>query len=223
MAGEDIPRSILLLGHLGLTFLFLSLCAAGAGGWAAFLSSPARATFAAATLLLAAGWMLSPFNVSTGRREDARNRWVMLPGVAFPAVAAWLFARLDVRDRWVVDGDTIRWLGVAIYLVGGALRLWPIFVLGRRFSGLVAIQEGHTLVTDGPYRWIRNPSYLGGLVGVVGWALVFRSAVGLLLAVVLLWPTVARIDAEEALLASEFGAEYDAYRRRTWRLVPGMY
>jgi len=42
-----------------------------------------------------------------------------------------------------------------------ALRLWPVFILGRRFSGLVAIQPGHTLVTNGIYGVVRNPSYLG--------------------------------------------------------------
>jgi hypothetical protein len=45
----------------------------------------------------------------------------------------------------------MRWLGVGLFVAGGALRLWPVFVLGRRFSGLVAIQPGHTLVTRGVY------------------------------------------------------------------------
>ena len=49
-------------------------------------------------------------------------------------------------------------------MTGGALRLWPVFVLGHRFSGLVAIQRGHTLVTTGVYSVIRHPSYLGLLV-----------------------------------------------------------
>jgi Isoprenylcysteine carboxyl methyltransferase (ICMT) family len=52
-------------------------------------------------------------------------------------------------------GGSIRWLGVALFAAGGALRIWPVFVLGRRFSGLVAIQPGHTLVTRGIYGIIR--------------------------------------------------------------------
>jgi protein-S-isoprenylcysteine O-methyltransferase Ste14 len=44
-----------------------------------------------------------------------------------------------------------------------------------------------------------------------------------LLAVITLIPLVARIQAEEAMLSSQFGGEYDAYRRRTSRLVPGLY
>jgi protein-S-isoprenylcysteine O-methyltransferase Ste14 len=96
-------------------------------------------------------------------------------------------------------------------------------VLGRCFSGLVAIQPDHKLVTSGIYGVIRNPSYLGLLVTVIGWGLAFRSLVGVLITAVLLPPLVARINAEEALLSSQFGAEFEVYRARTSRLIPGLY
>jgi len=224
MAGEEVPRWVLAPVLIALTLLCLSLSAPGWGGWVPLLSNPARATFVAASVAGTVIGLLSPLNVSTGKREDTGNRWILLPALLGPLLGFWLLAYLDRRDRWVVDGDTVRWIGVVLLLVGGVLRIWPIFVLGRRFSGLVAIQEGHTLVTDGPYRFIRNPSYLGAMLGVVGWALIFRSVPGVivmtLLGGLLL---VARIDAEEALLASEFGERYEAYRRRTWRLVPWLY
>jgi len=98
-----------------------------------------------------------------------------------------------------------------------------VFVLGRRFSGLVAIQPGHELVTDGIYAVIRHPSYLGLLVNALGWALAFRSIVGVLLTASMLVPLVPRMRSEEALLRARFGAEYEAYRQRTWRLIPGLY
>ena len=104
-----------------------------------------------------------------------------------------------------------------------ALRLWPVFVLGRRFSGLVAIQPGHELVTSGVYRVIRHPSYLGLLVNPLGWALTFRSGVGVLPTAFLIPPLLARIHAEERLLKTQFGGDYDAYRSRTSRLIPGIY
>ena len=110
-----------------------------------------------------------------------------------------------------------------LLVAGSILRLWPVFVLGRRFSGLVAIQRDHKLVTTGIYRYVRNPSYLGLLVSSVGWALVFRATVGVLLATLQLKPLVARIRAEERLLTEHFGAEYESYRARTWRLLPGIY
>ena len=88
---------------------------------------------------------------------------------------------------------------------------------------MVAIQPGHTLVTTGIYRVIRHPSYLGLLINSLGWALVFRSGVGMLLTALLIPPLLARIRAEEALLRTQFGAEYEAYCTRTWRLIPGVY
>jgi protein-S-isoprenylcysteine O-methyltransferase Ste14 len=129
----------------------------------------------------------------------------------------------DRKGLWIIDGDAIRWLGVALFAAGGALRLWPVFVLGDRFSGLVAIQPGHRLVTSGVYGVIRHPSYLGLLISSLGWGLAFRSGIGVLLAALLVPPLLARINAEERLLKSQFGAEYEAYRARTSRLIPGLY
>ena len=138
-------------------------------------------------------------------------------------MAAYLPAYTDRKGFWTLDGDAIRWLGVVLFAAGGALRIWPVFVLGRRFSGLVAIQPGHTLVTSGVYGVIRHPSYLGLLVNSLGWALAFRSGVGVLLTALLIPPLLARIRAEETLLRTQFGGEYDAYCSRTSRLIPGIY
>ena len=117
----------------------------------------------------------------------------------------------------------MRWAGLVAMIAGSILRLVPVFILGRRFSGLVAIQQGHTLVTDGLYKTIRNPSYLGLIVSSLGWVLVFRSGAGIMLVALLMVPLVARMNAEEKLLHEHFGSEYDAYRARTWRLIPGIY
>jgi protein-S-isoprenylcysteine O-methyltransferase Ste14 len=138
-------------------------------------------------------------------------------------LAGYLPAYTDRKEFWTIDGDTVRWLGVVLFAAGGALRLWPVFVLGHRFSGLVAIQPGHKLVTSGVYRVIRHPSYLGLLVNALGWTLAFRSGVGVLLTALMLLPLLARIHAEERMLQTQFGREYDAYRSRTARLLPGIY
>ena len=136
---------------------------------------------------------------------------------------AFFPAYTDRLGLLVFDGNGVRWLGVVLFTAGGVLRLWPVFVLGPRFSGLVAIQQGHTLVTDGIYSRIRNPSYLGLVVNMLGWALTFRSGVGVLLTALAVPILIARINSEERLLREHFGAEYDGYCARTWRLVPGVY
>jgi protein-S-isoprenylcysteine O-methyltransferase Ste14 len=148
-------------------------------------------------------------NLRPGVREDRANRWVIGAFGLIGLLAAYLPACTDRKGVWVVDGDALRWVGVVLFAAGGALRIWPVFVLGRRFSGLVAIQPGHALVTSGVYQIIRHPSYLGLLVNSLGWALAFRSGVGILLTVLLIPPLIARIRAEERLLRTEFRGEYD--------------
>jgi len=205
------------------TALYAALTILGYGNFSGFFSEPAR-TATLVVLFAASGFALfTDAGIRTGVREDRANRWVLAAFGVLGIFSAYLPAYTDRRDFWVVGNSPIRWIGVVLFAGGTALRLYPAFVLGRRFSGLVAIQPGHTLVTDGVYGVVRNPSYLGLLIGSAGWALVFRSGVGLLLVLLMLVPLMARIRAEERLLRSEFGDEYIQYTGRTWRLVPGIY
>jgi len=142
---------------------------------------------------------------------------------ALGLIDAWLPAYTDRVDFLTFGGEGVRWLGFVLYLIGGVLRLAPVFVLGRRFSGLVAIQPGHQLVTTGLYGVIRHPSYLGLFIFVLGWGLSFRAGVGVMIAVLMLIVVLVRIKAEERLLAETFGSEYAAYRARSWRLLPYVY
>jgi protein-S-isoprenylcysteine O-methyltransferase Ste14 len=203
--------------------LYTGLAVWGHGGWSAFMAHPARAGAVVAMVVLSVAAMFTRGNLSGGRREDTKNRWILLPFLVVGLVLAWLPAYTDRHDIWTIDGDAVRYLGLALFVVGSVLRVAAVFVLGRRFSGLVAIQEGHELVTGGLYRVIRHPSYLGLLLGLFGWALIFRSAIGLLVSLLLLPPLMARMNSEEALLESEFGERYADYRRRTWRLLPFLY
>ncbi|HEY6604240.1 MAG TPA: isoprenylcysteine carboxylmethyltransferase family protein [Xanthobacteraceae bacterium] len=204
------------LAYLGLAIL-------GRGGFAAFFSHASLIALAIVLFVLTGVALFSGGNLSPGEREDRGNRWVLTAFGLIGLLLAYLPAYTDRTDFWTLDGDAVRWLGVVLFAAGSALRIWPVFVLGRRFSGLVAIQPGHTLVTSGIYGVIRHPSYLGLLVGSLGWALAFRSALGVLLTALLIPPLVARIGAEERLLRMQFGDEYDAYRSRTSRLIPGIY
>jgi protein-S-isoprenylcysteine O-methyltransferase Ste14 len=204
------------------TLAYVGLAVLGCGGFAEFFSHSARSAVAI-TVFVAGVALFSGGNLSSGEREDRANRWVLIAFGLIGLLSAYLPAYTDRNEIWTVDGDSIRWLGVVFFAAGGALRIWPVFVLGRRFSGLVAIQPGHELVTAGVYRVIRHPSYLGLLVSSLGWALAFRSAVGVLLAALLVFPLLARIRAGEALLRAQFGGKYKAYCSRTSRLIPGLY
>ncbi len=216
-------RPALALMSLAAMLAYLGLAILGAGGLGAFLSHPPLIVLALATLAMSVAALFTEGNLSPGVREDRANRWVLAAFGVLGLAGAFLPAYTDRIDFWTIDGEAVRWLGVLLYAVGGALRIWPVFVLGHRFSGLVAIQPGHRLETTGIYGVIRHPSYLGLLVSALGWGLAFRSGVGVLLAALTVPPLLARMRAEEALLEAHFGAEYEAYRARTSRLIPGIY
>jgi protein-S-isoprenylcysteine O-methyltransferase Ste14 len=219
-----LKRLVTAVFTIGSTLGYLWLSVLGAGGLDAFRAHPQSVALAGITLVLATLAIFTEGNISSGKREDRSNRWILPVIIVIGLINGYLPAYTDRIEFWCIDGDTARWLGVLVYTVGGAVRMWPVFVLGRRFSGLVAIQPGHTLLTTGIYRVIRHPSYLGLLLGSFGWALGFRSALGVLLAVFIIPPLLARIKSEEALLRSEFGAEYEAFCAQTpWRLIPGLF
>jgi protein-S-isoprenylcysteine O-methyltransferase Ste14 len=223
MAAPEQRRGLVVAISVANLILTVGLGALAWGGLTAFLAHPARAAFVGAIVIMTLVGLASPVNLSSGEREAVESPWFFVLAAGGSLLLAWQMPHLDRRDVWTIDGDAARYAGVVILLVGGILRIWPMFVLGRRFSGFVAIQPDHELVTSGPYRWIRHPSYLGAMLAFVGWALVFRSVVGLVAAALGLLLLHVRIESEEALLASQFGRAYADYRARTWRLLPGVY
>lgn len=203
--------------------IYLAVAIAGFGGVVAFFSEPAMIALTCVFVVLCVLAYFAGGNVSPGVREDRRNRWVIWFLLIVGLIDAYVPAWCDRYGFWTIDGETTRWAGVVLIALGGTLRILPVFILGDRFSGLVAIQPGHQLKTDGLYSVIRHPSYLGLLITVLGWGLAFRSWIGVLVGFLIVPSIVARIVSEERLLQSQFGAPYDAYRARTWRLIPRVY
>jgi len=214
-------QTLALIAAFGVVSLGLTIL--GMGGVAPIFSHPPLMALAVVVCLLLVASTFTSGNLSSGEREDRGNRWVLAVFGVLQLMVAYLPAYTDRIGFWTIDGDSIRWLGVVLFAAGGVLRMWPVFGLGRRFSGLVAIQPGHALVTDGIYGIIRNPSYLGFIINTLGWGLAFRSMVGVILAALHIPPIVARIRAEEAMLRMQFDGEFDRYSDRTYRLIPGLY
>jgi protein-S-isoprenylcysteine O-methyltransferase Ste14 len=203
--------------------LFFGLVIAGWGDPTGFFTHPARLLLVLVTIVLSILTLLSGANVSTGQREDVQNRWIFVPLTLVGLAFAYLPPYADRHDLFTFDGDVVRYLGLSLYLLGGGLRTWAIWILGRRFSALVAIQQNHHLETGSVYATIRHPSYTGAILALSGWTLVFRSLLVLILVPILVWIVIARIQAEERMLAAEFGRSYAEYRKRTWKLLPFVY
>lgn len=162
------------------------------------------------------------FRPATGIKEAKQQRSVVGGMVAFIFLyitCAVLCEKLKMTPTY----GFVRDIGVVLVALGGLLRIWSIAVLGRFHSAYVALMEGHSLVQSGPYRYLRNPSYLGMLIVMVGIPLVFGTWFPLLAIpgafIILKW----RIKAEEDFLGEHFGEEYEEYRQRTFRLIPFIY
>ncbi len=96
--------------------------------------------------------------------------------------------------------------------------------LGRNWSPTLEIREGHALVSDGVYRYVRHPMYtsiflmaLAQLLLLANWV----AAPALLVAFTFMFSS--RLGTEEKMMLDRFGADYEAYRLRTKRLLPGIW
>jgi protein-S-isoprenylcysteine O-methyltransferase Ste14 len=122
----------------------------------------------------------------------------------------------------------IRWLcfaaGVAAIVVGSLGRQWAISTLGRFFTLNVTIRDDQRVVTNGPYRWVRHPSYTADVVAFTGIGLALDNWLALLAAAVLpLLGLLVRINVEEKALLSNLGEPYRAYAEGKKRLVPRVW
>jgi len=115
-------------------------------------------------------------------------------------------------------------LGVAVVAAGIVLRQWAIRTLGRFFTRDIRIQERHSLVTSGPYRLVRHPSYLGGLISAAGFGLALGNWLAIPAAIVPdLVGLVRRISVEEDALRNGLGPSvYQSYEEKRARLLPGI-
>ena len=203
--------------QLGLTILAL-------GDWNSFFAQPARTWLVIGSfLLLILAWFSGSSGLSGGEKQSSASKTILYGFGLVLLLLTLVPPYCDRRDIWVIDGDVVRYFGLFLFFAGSLFRLAAVFVLGRRFSGLVAIQPDHQLKTDGLYRYIRHPSYAGLIASMIGLALIFRSAVGLIIVILLFLFLVSRMNDEERFLEAHFGEEYKNYRLKTSRLVPLIY
>jgi len=143
-----------------------------------------------------------------------------IPGSIFLALA---LAREHVL-AWPGGQTWPAVVGLVLVPVGIALRAWSIASLGRFFQYRIEVQAGHRVITNGPYRYVRHPSYSGVELILIGIGLASGDVVGLLAATLLgLAGLTVRIWAEERQLRGALGEEYERFAAGRKRLVPGLW
>jgi protein-S-isoprenylcysteine O-methyltransferase Ste14 len=153
-------------------------------------------------------------------RGDRGSRLIIWVSIFVSIAIASFFGTNEVTPL----PEPFFYLGIVLMLAGIAFRQWAIWVLGRFFSTTVRILSDHKMVTNGPYRIVRHPSYTGALLTLVGLGLGSRTWAGTLIIMILFGIVYNyRISIEEKALKAEFGQEYNSYAKRTKRLIPFLF
>ncbi|MEJ2701703.1 MAG: isoprenylcysteine carboxylmethyltransferase family protein [Sedimentisphaerales bacterium] len=120
-------------------------------------------------------------------------------------------------------GAALRWLGLGIAFIGFGFMNWAVIALENQFSTDVTIQDDHKLITKGLYRYLRHPRYLGIILFLSGVSMVFHSWIAFIFAAASVPVLIWRIQDEEKLMHQEFADAWQAYTKRSWRLIPYVY
>jgi protein-S-isoprenylcysteine O-methyltransferase Ste14 len=140
-------------------------------------------------------------------------------GIAVLAISRSAGGWLPIRPRAAAF-----WAGEALCVAGIGVRGWAIWTLGALFTPIVRTIPNQPVVTNGPYRFVRHPSYTGLLLFLTGIGCVLGDWIGL--AAVVIGSTAGllyRIRVEEAALTEAIGEPYLAFAATRKRLVPGVW
>jgi protein-S-isoprenylcysteine O-methyltransferase Ste14 len=157
-----------------------------------------------------------------GQTPDRSMGLILITGwIGFPVafiVANWpRFILVRGQKIWFV-------VGLAVMLLGSWLRRHCFRVLGKYFTGNVKVVDGQTVIQEGAYRWIRHPSYTGGMLMYVGTGLALTNWLSTLVIVLFGGLGYAyRVRVEERALANSLGESYREYMQRTKRFVPFIF
>ncbi|HKM85906.1 MAG TPA: isoprenylcysteine carboxylmethyltransferase family protein [Terriglobales bacterium] len=164
-------------------------------------------------------------------REAKRDRTsligMVLQGAAYFCV--WFYPMQRKQFSLVASGSPAAEWGLAVLtVVIAGTSTWLVIAaarrLGKQWALAARLVEGHTLIQDGPYRFVRNPIYTGMFGMLLATGLAVTQRIPLLAAIVLFAVgTWIRIRSEERLLREAFGSQFEAYARKVPALIPGIY
>ena len=164
---------------------------------------------------------------STGESLDRRQEGLFILATLRPAaIVLWggVIAYM-LNPRWMAWSSVplpapMRWAGVAVWALAAALLAWTFRSLGPNLTDTVVTRRAHTLVTYGPYRWVRHPFYGSVTLMILAITLLAANWFVLLFGIVVVSLLVLRTRKEEENLVARFGDSYRTYMAQTGRVFP---
>ena len=164
----------------------------------------------------------NPFTI-TAKPKDKGTGAQIIWSVYLTQLAAILettYWRYPCSVQW----DLTASLAIGAAILGLALRTWAVLTLGTLFTMHIDVQKNHSIMTKGPYKIVRHPSYLGAFILYVATIVFLHAWFSVIIAVVVLpCAFLRRIHYEEELLKGVIGEEYEAYSRKTKKFLPGIW
>jgi protein-S-isoprenylcysteine O-methyltransferase Ste14 len=164
---------------------------------------------------------------ATGEKLDRRQEGLFILATARPVglilwvgIFAYMFSPSSMAWSSVPLPVWVRWMGVGVSAVAAALLLWTLRGLGPNLTDTVVTRRAHTLVTHGPYRWVRHPFYDSAALLILAVSLMAANWFFLLTGSVLVLLLVVRTRTEEEKLEARFGDAYRTYMKQTGRFLP---
>lgn len=168
-------------------------------------------------------WIFIRERKNVDKSEDKSTRGINVISIILAIIIGNLFINFKYF-KIIGSFNSHLILAIIIIWAGLGLRFWAVQTLGKYFRTTVMIQQGHKVVKNGPYRYIRHPSYTGLLMTTIGVAIGMENWIGLILMVSIVFIALQkRINLEEEVLQKSLGEEYTSYIKNTKRLIPFIY
>lgn len=180
-------------------------------------------------LISAVVWVLSEvwiFSRDIGKlnfTKDKNSRVIIL---LFSTIGVIVAFYLRQHTTFYIPSNTLvfLYLGILLMGIGIILRLYSVITLGKYFRTTVMIQKNHRVITHGPYKLIRHPSYSGALLTHFGFGILLGNWLSALALITI--PFIAlkfRMVVEEDELRLSLGKDYKKYINHTKKLIPFIY
>jgi len=162
-----------------------------------------------------------------GRKKENAKKWdkMLTSIISFPTILMYVFSGLDHRFNWTGDVNIIINIAGLVFIFFGSMIFTWSMVSNKFFSTLVRMQidRQHTVVTEGPYKYVRHPGYLGYMVFTLATPIALGAFSGLIFSGIIGLLLIVRTVLEDATLKKELPGYAEYTKNVKYKLIPFLW